>query len=308
MRAGTRKAPGSLPSAIDHRCLPTSVNTVLLPDQTRLPAIGLGTWRMGESGAERANEIAAIRLAIDLGYRVIDTAEMYGGGGAEEVVGAGIAQALRSGGVARDQLFIVSKVSPHHASCDGVMDACERSRQRLGLDHIDLYLLHWPGAYPLRDTVSGFEALRARGHIHQWGVSNFDTADLRELVATNDGLRCAANQVYFSVGTRGAEFDLLRWQRAHSMPLMAYCPLDQGDLTHDPCLLHIGERHGATAAQVALSWAMSMPGVIVIPKAVREAHLCANLSAADVVLTATDLAEIDARFPPPRRKVPLAMR
>ena len=284
------------------------MNTVSMPGGASLPAIGLGTWRMGEAAEARAAEVASIRFAIDLGYRVIDTAEMYGDGGAEQIVGEGVAQALQAGAVTREQLFVVSKVYPHNASREAMAAACERSRRRLRLEHIDLYLLHWPGPHPLRETVAAFEGLQAQGHIRHWGVSNFDTEDMRELAAVPGGARCAANQVYLSVATRGAEFDLLPWQRGHSMPLMAYCPLDQGDLASDPALLRIAERHGATAAQVALAWALARPGVMAIPKAVRESHLRENLGAANVVLTAADTAEIDVRFPPPRRKVPLAMR
>ena len=284
------------------------MNTVALPDGTLLPALGLGTWHMGESAARRADEVAAVRTAIELGYRVIDTAEMYAEGGAEEVVGHAVAQALRAGAVKREQLFIVSKVTPHNASRAGMVAACERSRRRLMLDHIDLYLLHWPGPHPLRDTVAGFEALQASGVIRFWGVSNFDTDDLRELTALPGGARCAANQVYHSLSTRGAEFDLLPWQRERQMPLMAYCPLDQGDLAADATLGRLAERSGVTASQVALAWSMAQPGVMVIPKAVREAHLRENLAAADRVLSAADLAEIEAHFSAPRRKVPLAMR
>ncbi len=284
------------------------MNTVALPDGTLLPALGLGTWHMGEAAARRADEVAAVRCAIDIGYRVIDTAEMYADGGAEEVVGQGVAQALRAGLVTREQLFIVSKVYPHNATSKGVAAACERSLRRLMLDHIDLYLLHWPGPHPLRDTAAGFEALRMSGHIRHWGVSNFDTDDLRELAATPGGARCAANQVYHSLSTRGAEFDLLPWQRQKQMPLMAYCPLDQGDLATDATLCGVAERSGVTASQVALAWSMAQPGVMVIPKAVREEHLRENFAAADWVLGAADRTEIEARFPAPRRKLPLAMR
>ena len=285
-----------------------TMNTVALPDGTPLPALGLGTWRMGESAGRRADEVAAVQCAIALGYRLIDTAEMYGDGGAEEVVGQGLAQAVRAGTVTREQLFIVSKVYPHNASRAGMAAACERSRQRLQLDHIDLYLLHWPGPHPLRDTVAGFEALQVRGDIRHWGVSNFDTDDLRELAGVPGGEHCAANQVYHSLSTRGPEFSLLPWQRERQMPLMAYSPLDQGDLVRDATLCRVAQRIGATASQVALAWAMAQPGVMVIPKAVREAHLRENLAAADVVLGDADLAEIEARFPAPRRKLPLAMR
>ncbi len=271
------------------------------------PALGLGTWRMGEQGSTRAAEVAAVRLALEMGWRVIDTAEMYGDGGAEEVVGEALAQALRAGTVSRDEVFVVSKVYPHHASRSGVPAACERSRRRLGLDHIDLYLLHWRGAHPLRETVAAFEALRERGHIRRWGVSNFDTVDMEELVALPEGGRCATNQVCYSLDQRGIEHDLLPWMAAHAMPLMAYCPIGQGRLARDTALKAVGERHGASAATIALAWAVSRPGVMPIPKAVREAHLRDNLAAASLALTPADLAEIDRRFPPPRGKQALAM-
>ena len=293
---------------MEYRVRKPAMNTVTLPDGTRLPALGLGTWHMGESAASRPAEVAAVCLALELGYRVLDTAEMYGEGGAEEVLGQALAEALRVGTVARDQVFVVSKVYPHHASRAGIVAACERSRKRLGLDRIDLYLLHWPGPHPLHDTVAGFEALQSRGRITHWGVSNFDTDDMTELSAVPGGERCAANQVYYSPSTRGAEFDLLPWQRARSMPLMAYCPLDQGDLAQDAALQQVAERHGATASQVALAWLIARGGVMPIPKAVREPHLRANLAAGDLALNEVDLSEIEQRFPAPRRKQVLATR
>ena len=283
------------------------MNTVALPDGTTLPSIGLGTWKLGESPRTRATEVLAVQLAIEIGYRVIDTAEMYGEGGAEEVVGQAVGQALGAGTVTRDELFIVSKVYPHNASRAGVTAACERSLKRLGLDRIDLYLLHWPGSHPLRETVAGFEALQAAGRIRHWGVSNFDIEPMRELRAAGGGGACAANQVYYSLSARGAEFDLLPWLRERSMPLMAYCPLDQGGLANEPVLGEVAVRHGASASQVALAWLMAQPGVMVIPKAVREAHLRENYAAAELRLDAADLAAIERRFPAPRRKMPLAM-
>lgn len=284
------------------------MNTVALPDGTGLPPIGLGTWKMGEVAHTRAAEVVAVRLAIEIGYRVIDTAEMYGDGGAEEVVGEAIAHALRAGTVTRDQLFIVSKVCPHNANRAGLAAACGRSLQRLGLDHIDLYLLHWPGPHPLRETVAGFEALQAAGRIRRWGVSNFDADEMHRLGIVTGGAGCAVNQVYYSLSARGAEFDLLPWQHERSMPLMAYCPLDQGGLADEPALRAVAARHGATASQVALAWLMAQPGVMAIPKAVREPHLRDNFAAAGLRLDADDFAAIARRFPAPRRKLPLAMR
>jgi diketogulonate reductase-like aldo/keto reductase len=284
------------------------MKTVTFPDGESRPALGLGTWRMGESAGRRRDEVAAVRCAIEMGYRVIDTAEMYGEGEAESIVGEAVAAALRAGTVSREQLFIVSKVYPHNASREGAPAACERSRRRLGLDTIDLYLLHWRGPHALAETVAAFEALRSAGRIRHWGVSNLDRDDMDELSAVPDGARCAANQVYYSLGERGAGFDLLPWLQHRGVPLMAYCPIDQGRLGRDKQLAEIGARHGgASAAQVGLTWLLAQDGVMAIPKAVREAHLRENLAAADLQLTRDDLIAIDARFAPPRRRTPLAM-
>jgi diketogulonate reductase-like aldo/keto reductase len=285
------------------------MRTVTLPDgATRIPALGLGTWRMGEVARRRGDEIAAIRFALDIGYRLIDTAEMYGEGGAEQVIGQALVEALRAGALTRDELFIVSKVYPHNASRAGVVAACERSRKRLGLDRIDLYLLHWAGSYPIAETIEGFETLRAHGRIAHWGVSNFDVAEMESVVAAPDGARCAANQVYYSLGQRAPEFALLPWQRERAMPLMAYCPIDQGDLASARALQEIADARGVTAAQLALAWLVAQDSVIAIPKAVRESHLRENLEAADIVLVDEERAAIDKLFPAPRKKTALAMR
>ena len=285
------------------------MRTVTLPDgSTRVPALGLGTWRMGEVARRRGEEVAAVRLALELGYRLIDTAEMYGEGGAEQVIGQALAEALRAGTLARDELFVVSKVYPHNASRAGVVAACERSCKRLGLARIDLYLLHWAGSYPIAETVAGFEDLRAHGHIGHWGVSNFDVDEMGSLAAAPDGRGCAANQVYYSLGQRAPEFALLPWQRARSMPLMAYCPIDQGDLASARALQKLAEQRGATAAQLALAWLIAQPGVLAIPKALREAHLRENLAASDLVLSDAERTAIETMFPAPRRKTALAMR
>ena len=286
---------------------------IAFADGERRPALGLGTWRLGESRARRAEEIAAVRLAIDIGYRVIDTAEMYGEGGAEEVVGEAVTGAIREG-LAREDLFVVSKAYPHNASRAGVVQACERSLRRLRLDRIDLYLLHWRGGEPLAQTIAGFEDLVGRGRIRRWGVSNFDLDDLAELQALPGGSACAANQVYYSLGRRGVEFDVLPWQQRMRMPLMAYCPIDQGALAArgagaalHTALHSIARKHGATPAQVALAALMARPGVQAIPKAVREAHLRENWAAQRLALDADDLAALDRDFPPPKAKTPLAM-
>lgn len=281
--------------------------TVALPDGRRVPALGLGTWRMGEAARSRRQEVAAVRSALALGYRLIDSAEMYGEGGAEEVVGEAVRGALASGELRREDLFIVSKVYPHNASRAGVVAACERSLRRLGLDHLDLYLLHWRGSHPLAATVAGFEALRAAGKVRDWGVSNFDVDDMQDLLAVSGGARCAANQVYYSVTRRGIEFDLLPALRRQRMPLMAYCPIDAGAAAGDAALAAIGKRIGASAAQVALAFVLRHPNVIAIPKAVRAEHQRENLAAASLTLDAEALAAIDRAYPPPRRKQPLAI-
>jgi diketogulonate reductase-like aldo/keto reductase len=283
------------------------MQTVELPSGEKLPALGLGTWRMGESRRHRASEVAAVRLALQIGYRVIDTAEMYGDGGAEEVVGEAVTGALRDGEVQRDELFVVSKVLPSNASKSGAIAACERSLKRLQIERIDLYLLHWRGPHPLRATVAGFETLKQRGHIRHWGVSNLDLDDMVELEAVPHGKLCAADQLYYALSQRGIEYELLPWLRQRQMLCMAYCPLDQGALAQDATLQAVGRRHDASATQVALAWLMAQRGVMPIPKAVREAHVRDNFAAAGLVLGATDLAELDRRFPPPRGKAALAM-
>jgi diketogulonate reductase-like aldo/keto reductase len=280
---------------------------VSLPHGEDMAPLGLGTWRMGESAAHRAAEVSALRLSFEIGYRLIDTAEMYGDGGAESVVGAALREAIRSG-IARESFFIVSKVLPDHADTAGVVAACEASLRRLGVDHLDLYLLHWRGRVPLKDTVDAFEILQRRGWIRHWGVSNFDTADMRDLFQAPGGTACSANQVWYSLSQRGVELDLLPWQRVHDIPLMAYCPIDQGSLVDHPGLRAIAQRHGATPAQVALAWLMTKPGVVPIPKAVHAVHLRHNWQATRLQLTEQDVADLDLHFPPPRRKTPLAMR
>ncbi|HET7835003.1 MAG TPA: aldo/keto reductase [Variovorax sp.] len=281
------------------------MRTLELPGGGTIPALGLGTWKIGESAGGRGAEVAALRAAIAMGYRLIDSAEMYGEGGAEEVVGQAIAEALRAGDVGREELFIVSKVYPHNASRQGTAKACARSLARLGLDHLDLYLLHWRGEHPLGDTCEAMQALVAEGKVRHWGVSNFDTDDMEELAALAGD--CAVNQVYYSVAERGPEFSLLPWQRERAIPLMAYSPIDQGALAADVGLQKIAERLGISAAQLALAWVLAQPGVAAIPKAARESHLRENLAAAELTLGPEVLAEIDRLHPAPRRKRPLAM-
>ncbi len=281
---------------------------VIFPSGEERPALGLGTWRFGEHSARAAAEVRALRLALDIGYRVIDTAEMYGGGGAESVLGAALGPALREGAVQRDELFLISKVLPSHADAAGVLAACEGSLRRLGLERIDLYLLHWRGSVALADTVRGFEQLQRRGWIRHWGVSNFDHDDMRELAAVPGGAACAANQVHYSLSQRGIEWDLLPWQRLQQMPLMAYSPLDQGELADHPALRPLAERHAATPAQVALAWVLRQGGVMALPKAANAVHLRHNWAAASLELSAADLQEIERHFAPQQRKLPLSMR
>ncbi|MDF2489737.1 MAG: putative oxidoreductase [Pseudomonas sp.] len=262
-----------------------------------VPAIGQGTWYMGEDPGQRPREVAALQHGIELGLSLIDTAEMYAEGGAESVVGQAIAGR-------RDQVFLVSKVYPHNASRKGVPAACERSLRRLGTDCIDLYLLHWRGQYPLEETVEAFERLREAGKIRRWGVSNFDVDDLDEL----DTPECAANQVLYNPAQRGIEYDLLPWSHARGLPTMAYCPLAQaGRLLQHPVLAQIAERHGMTPAQVSLAWVTRNEGVIAIPKAVSPEHVRLNAAAGECVLDSEDLRTIDQAFAPPTRKQRLAM-
>ena len=274
--------------------------SVTLPGGERVPALGQGTWNMGEDRRRAAEEAAAVRLGIELGMTLIDTAEMYGSGGSEEM----IARAIEG---VRDQLFIVSKVYPHNASRSGVVAACERSLKRLGTDRLDLYLLHWRGSIPLAETLEGFERLQREGKIRYHGVSNFDRADMAEWVALKRGEKVAADQVLYNLSHRGPEWDLVPWCREHGVAIMAYTPLGQGGLLRDRTLAEIARRHSATPAQVALAWLLRQPGTIVIPKAARPEHVRENRSALDVVLADEDLAALDRAFPPPKGRSSLGM-
>jgi diketogulonate reductase-like aldo/keto reductase len=251
---------------------------------------------MGERAGAAKAEVAALKLGIELGMTLIDTAEMYGNGGAEEVV----AEAVEG---QRDKLFIVSKVYPHNASKSGVPAACERSLKRLRTDRIDLYLLHWRGSHPLAETVEAFERLREAGKIRYWGVSNFDTSDMQGLTRLQAGTHCAANQVLYHVDSRGVEFDLLPWCTEHKIPLMAYSPVGQGGtLLRSKALAEVAKRHNATPAQIAIAWTMRHDNVISIPKSSDAAHVRQNAVAGTIILTDADLAAIDAVHPPPARK------
>jgi len=273
------------------------MRTVTLPGGETVAALGQGTWYMGERQGDTAREVEALRLGIDLGMTLIDTAEMYANGGAEQVVAKAIAGQ-------RDKVFIVSKVLPSNASRPGTIQACERSLRRLGTDTVDLYLLHWHGGHPLTETVAAFDALRSAGKIRYWGVSNLDTDDMEELLSVPGGKACATNQVLYHVGSRGIEFDLLPWCTKHDIPVMAYSPLghDVRRLVRSSALQAVAKRHGATAAQVAIAWTMRSGHVISIPKAGDPEHVRENAGAADLVLNAEDLAAIDAAHPAPRSK------
>jgi diketogulonate reductase-like aldo/keto reductase len=273
---------------------------VTLADGGKVPALGLGTWKMGESSKARAAEVKALQRGLDLGLSLIDTAEMYAEGGSEEVVAQAIAGR-------RDKVYLVSKVYPHNASRTGVVAACERSLKRLKTDRLDLYLLHWRGSHPLSETVSGFEQLKTAGKIAAWGVSNFDTDDMDELAAVAKPGICVTNQVLYHLGSRGIEFDLIPACAQAGIAIMAYSPLGQGDVLDEPALVAIAKARGLAPATIALAWVLRQPGVIAIPKASQIAHVEANAAAQDLVLAAAELAALDKAFPPPRKKAPLGM-
>jgi diketogulonate reductase-like aldo/keto reductase len=264
-----------------------------------MPVFGLGTWRMGESGRRRSDELEALKYGLELGYPMIDTAEMYGEGIAEEIVG----EAIKG----RAKPYIVSKVYPHNASRTGTVAACERSLKRMGIERIDLYLLHWRGQFALADTVAAFEELQRAGKIGDWGVSNFDVDDMDELLAAPGGAAVATNQVLYNLTRRGIEYDLLPWCARRAIPVMAYSPLEQRRLLGDATLGRIAARHSATPAQIALAWVLRQGRVIAIPKAASAAHVRQNHASLEIRLEADDIAALDAAFRPPLRKVPLQM-
>jgi diketogulonate reductase-like aldo/keto reductase len=273
---------------------------VTLRSGERVPALGQGTWHMGENRRRAAEEAAALRLGIDLGMTLIDTAEMYGSGGAEEVV-------ARAANGLRDSLFIVSKVYPHNASRAGVVAACERSLKRLATDRIDLYLLHWRGSIPLAETLEGFLRLQRDGKIRHHGVSNFDRADMAEWSALEGGDTVAADQVLYNLARRGPEWDLAPWCRERQVAIMAYTPLGTGGMLANPALAEIARRRDATPAQIALAWLLRQESTIVIPKASRPEHVRDNRGALGVQLTTEDLTALDGAFPPPKGKTSLGM-
>jgi diketogulonate reductase-like aldo/keto reductase len=273
---------------------------VTLPDGEEVPAFGLGTWHMGENRRHAADEIAAVKLGVELGLTLIDTAEMYGNGAAEEIVAAATAGQ-------RDGLFIVSKVLPSNASQKGVIEACERSLKRLKTDRIDLYLLHWRGSHPFAETLAGFERLQRDGKIRHHGVSNFGLDDMQQWAELSGGKTVATNQILYNLSRRGPEFDLIPWCRERGIPIMAYSPIEQGRILNNRTLQQVAARHAATAAQVALAWLLRQEGMIVIPKATNPAHAKENRAAAELRLTEDDLAALDRGFPPPKGRSALGM-
>lgn len=277
--------------------------TVRLPDGTLLPSIGQGTWYMGDDPKMKQKEVKALQLGLELGMKVIDTAEMYADGHSERVVGEAI-------NGRRENVFLVSKVYPHNSGLDRIAKACDDSLKRLGTDHLDLYLLHWRGNIPLTETIEGMEKVRKAGKIKRWGVSNFDTEDMRELWNTEDGKHCMINQVLYHLGSRGIDYDLIPWHKEHNIPIMAYSPLAQGgslrrQLVMDPVILEIAEKYNAQPLQIALSWTIRSKHCLAIPKAVQEQHILANAEAAAIELTDEDLNKLDQVFPEPTTKMPL---
>ena len=278
----------------------TAVRTLKLPSGQLIPILGMGTWQMGENALNRQSEIDALRHGLDLGLTLIDTAEMYGEGGAEEVIADAIASR-------RAEVFLVSKVYPHNASKRGTITACERSLQRLKTDYLDLYLLHWRGSVPLVETLEALQTLQQSGKIRSYGVSNFDAEDMEEAIGLKDGKGIATNQVLYNLMRRGIEWNLLPWCRQQGIPIMAYSPIEQGRLLNNRTLKMIAQEREVTAAQVAIAWLLHQENVIVIPKSSRLDHVEQNYAALNLKLSAEELAALDAAFPPPTKLVSLEM-
>ncbi|MEA4853185.1 MAG: aldo/keto reductase [Christensenella sp.] len=281
--------------------------TVTLPGGERVPALGQGTWYMGEQSVLLEAEIASIRVGIEHGMTLIDTAEMYGDGAAERMLGKALA------GIDRESLFLVSKVYPWNAGRANIFTSLENSLRRMNTEYLDLYLLHWPGSVPLRETVECMEELKSKGKIRYWGVSNFDTHDMKKLWNTPGGEACAANQVLYHVGSRGIEYDLLPWMRERGIPAMAYCPLAQGgslrrQLARNSALINIAQEKSTTVFAVMLAFLLAQKQVIAIPKASTPSHTLENAQAAQLCLSAEDLRQIDVAFPAPNHKLPLDMQ
>jgi diketogulonate reductase-like aldo/keto reductase len=279
----------------------TAMKLVTLPDGTKLPVIGQGTWYMGDEGAKRHDEIQALRTGIDQDLQVIDTAEMYGDGRSERLVQEAIANR-------REKVFLISKVLPSNAGFDDVLAACNRSLDRLGTDYLDLYLLHWRGSIPLQETVAAFEELKQQGNIKRWGVSNFDTDDMKELWETENGRNCAVNQVLYNLTARGIEYDLMPWLQDKDIPVMAYCPLAQGDreeILQNDAVRELAGTYDVSVSQIALAWTIQSGHVLSIPKAAQAAHVVENAKAAAITLTEDDMQKLNKEFPPPTSKVPL---
>lgn len=280
--------------------IPAPMRAVDLRSGDVVPVLGLGTWHLGEDPSRRSIQIAALRLGLDLGMKLVDTAEMYGNGASEQLIGEALADR-------RDDAYLVDKVLPSNATQRGTVIACERSLRRLNTDRVDLYLLHWRGYVPLTETVAGFTDLMKAGRIRSWGVSNFDLRDMLELVSLPGGAGVVVNQVLYNLMRRGIEWDLLPWCRQNGIVVMAYSPIEQGRLLGHPVLARIAARHGATPAQIALAWLIGQDSVVAIPRAATPEHVRENRAAADLRLTEQDRAEIDRAFPPPDGPRPLEM-
>jgi diketogulonate reductase-like aldo/keto reductase len=276
---------------------------VILPDGTKVSALGQGTWFMGEKQGKRESEINALKLGLELGMNLIDTAEMYGEGLAEELISHVIEGC-------REDVFLVSKVYPHNAGRNSIIKACENSLRRLKTDYLDLYLLHWRGRVPFEETIEGMELLKKQGKILRWGVSNLDTDDMDELYHKSHGEKCAVNEVLYHIGSRGIEFDLLPWQRNKNIPTIAYCPLAQGgslerNIVRNETLNEIAKEHNVKPLQIALAWTIRENDIISIPKAASAEHVIENAKAASIVLSSSDIGRLDKEFKKPVRKMPL---
>ena len=277
-----------------------TIPTIAFPGGTNVPALGQGTWMMGERASDGAGEVESLKRGIELGMTLIDTAEMYAEGGAERIVAEAI------DGV-RDAVYLVSKVYPWNASRRGTIDACRRSLDRLRTDRLDLYLLHWRGEHPLAETVEAFEQLKSDGLIGAWGVSNFDTDDMEELFSAPSGKNCATNQILFNLTRRGPDYDLVPWCRRRDIPIMAYSPIEQGRLASDPTLIRMAKAYQATPAQLALAWLVRKGNVIAIPKTSSAHRTEENRGFTSLDVSDADWAALDAAFPAPKRKMPLEM-